>query len=503
MHPPLLLLLFSKIDEKFQCRTEGERNWRKRNKPKAIKEVLRIVTFGRYDPQGTRKVAPGDPGDPPPPPAATPSDDEAEKEAEKEEAERKQVQAKYDELAEEKLGAPAIVRCYSHALLVSMTFGLVLKLTSCMCAWTYCIEPTLKATQAVGTHTHFTCAPSASRLHLPRCDGRCFPLHCACLPSLHRWFLVRTLISIPLYCCVPRLFYLEWIVHFYQKRCIDTLDYPKCRPAMPIMAPFFFGVYLPSIGIRLPGLALPSAEWPDFDWPDIQMPPLRLPSIALPDLQLLLRMRFPNVQWPELPDVAWPGLPSISLGDFLAQLKLKFPTLSWPALPDPSVRFPDFNLPGIDLNILLPQLQLRFPDLAFPVLPELSLPDFSLPELQFSSLLGLLQLRFPALQWPSFSLPSITLPDLQLVLSLRLPDVQWPTLPSLDLSLPNLPSINLSFALAQLRLKVCAPCARHQLCEAPAVRAVCSITRSLLARHVLPSRCCALAVPFHPVPFSA
>jgi hypothetical protein len=198
------------------------------------------------------------------------------------------------------------------------------------------------------------------------------------------------------------------------------LDYPEWRPTSPSMAPFFFAVYLPSIGMHIPGVVLPSPSWPDFDsyWPEL--PPLTLPRARLPDLIILLRVRLPHIAWPTLPDVVWPGLPCMDLDRLCADLRLKFPSVGWPALPaGVSLTFPDASLPGIDINVLLPELRLRFPDVGWPELPAIDWPN--LPALSVSDFVGMLRLRLPDLEWPALQPPEISLPDLQLVLRLRMP----------------------------------------------------------------------------------
>ena len=124
-------------------------------------------------------------------------------------------EAEVDFVARHPLSVGAYVRCYVYALLLALAFDLTLKLTAVM------------------------------------------------------WFIVRALTSVPLYGLVPRLFYLEWLVHFRQKRIIQSLDYAAWRPVAPALAPFFFAIYLPRMGIRLPNIELPDLDWPDIDWPDI------------------------------------------------------------------------------------------------------------------------------------------------------------------------------------------------------------------------------------------
>ena len=85
--------------------------------------------------------------------------DAAEASPSEESEEAKRLNSQYEAIARERLGWMATMRVYTHCLLISMTFNLTLKLTS------------------------------------------------------YAWLLMRALIAVPLYFCVPRLFYLEWIVH--------------------------------------------------------------------------------------------------------------------------------------------------------------------------------------------------------------------------------------------------------------------------------------------------
>ena len=93
---------------------------------------------------------------------------------------------------------------------------------------------------------------------------------------------------------MPRLFYVEWVVHFHQKHVISALDYPAWRPRAPALAPFFFCMYLPQMGVHVPGVQPPNPSWPDIDWPQIDWPSLEAPKVKMADLLILLRVRFPR-----------------------------------------------------------------------------------------------------------------------------------------------------------------------------------------------------------------
>ena len=267
------------------------------------------------------------------------------------------------------------------------------------------------------------------------------------------WFLLRSLVSVPLYGLVPRLFYVEWFVHFHQKHVINNLDYPAWRPTLPALAPFFFCVYLPKMGVQVPGIPRADPRWPDIDWPEIDWPELTLPKVQLSDLSRLLQVRFPNVDWPELPNVAFRGtVPSINLGLALGQLRVRFPNYAWPTLPGGtnSWAFPDWNLPGLSWDGLFAELQLQLPDMAWPALPNL---DVDLPSFSIGDMMSTLRLRFPDLTWPTFDVPDFTGADLNVLLRLRFPGLALPTLPDLHLPELHLPSCNLNLVLGQLRLK--------------------------------------------------
>ena len=122
-------------------------------------------------------------------------------------------EAAFDFVQKHPLSAGAFVRTYTYSLLLTLVFTLLIKLTSLM------------------------------------------------------WFIVRAMASLPLYGCVPRLYYLEWMVHFQQKRIIGGLDYAALRPTSYVLAPFFFCVYLPKMGISVPNIPQADLSWPDIDWP--------------------------------------------------------------------------------------------------------------------------------------------------------------------------------------------------------------------------------------------
>ena len=268
------------------------------------------------------------------------------------------------------------------------------------------------------------------------------------------WFIVRSMASLPLYGFVPRLFYLEWIVHFHQKRIIGGLDYSAWRPLSPVLAPFFFCVYLPKMGIHLPGIQLAGIDWPDIDWPDIEWPKLKLPRVSLPDLGMLLKLRFPHVNWPAFPEGNLPGpfrFPSLNLNVALGELKFKYPSLAFPNLPGVDMPFPDWNLPDIDMPSLIGQLRVNFPDLSWPDI-DIDLP--SLPDFTLGDMLGVFKFKFPDLEWPSLAITPPVLPNLNLFLKVRFPNASWPNLP--DVSLPGLgklPHIDLSMVLGKLRIQ--------------------------------------------------
>ena len=90
-------------------------------------------------------------------------------------------------------------------------------------------------------------------------------------------------------------------MHFHQKHVINNMDYPAWRPTSAVMAPFFFTIYLPKMGINVPGITLPDPSWPDIDWPQMNFPELSMPKIKLPDLNLLLKMRYPISPHPPSP----------------------------------------------------------------------------------------------------------------------------------------------------------------------------------------------------------
>ena len=271
------------------------------------------------------------------------------------------------------------------------------------------------------------------------------------------WFIVRVLTSIPLYGCVPRLFYLEWMVHLRQKSVLSYLDYAALRPTSVALAPFFFCIYLPKMGINIPGIEAPDPDWPDIDWPDVKWPELKLPKVNLSNLIMLFKVRFPHVEWPSSPPmIGLPDIPSINLPELTAALRLKYPNMKWPEPPSLKLTFPDPELPGIELPDLFLKLRADFPDLAWPDLPEISLSDFKLPSFTLSQTTSLLKLQWPDLDWPEFSLPDPSLPNINMLLRLRFPDVNWPelpeaTFPAIDLKMPTL---DLSLVLSALKLKV-------------------------------------------------
>lgn len=368
------------LDENFQKLTEGEKEWRKRNQRKALRKVVKALTCGcvKLDSRSTGVAAA-----------------DGAKEADlakidglmplKEEAQWNYQDSLEKDAARVRYDRFNYVVVFCNALLISLIFKLWLKLCG------------------------------------------------------NLWFMMRSLISLPLYGFVPRLFYLEWVVHYYQRKVLTALDYPAFRPTKPSFAPFFFSYYLPSIGYRFPGVPRSRLSWPDFDWPSA-----RWPSIWLPDLQQLLAVRFPDIEWPELPSVEWPGLPSFHLGHLLGQLRLRLPQITWPELPELpglGLAFPDLS--GWGLDFTLQKLIVRLPDLNWPAIPEFDLPDIALPDI-----LKLLSVKFPSVEWPTIemiqlSMPSASLPSLTLP-SLRI-DLPTFTMPTIDFELPSisLPDVTL------------------------------------------------------------
>ena len=96
----------------------------------------------------------------------------------------------------------------------------------------------------------------------------------------------------------------------------------------------------------------------------------------MPSICATLRLRFPHLEWPELPNTSLHrlDLPKINLHDF----QLEYPDFQWPSVPD--------------LFFLLNLLRIAF--------PELEWPDWSLTEISAS------ELSLPNWGMPDWSLPA-------------------------------------------------------------------------------------------------
>ena len=99
------------------------------------------------------------------------------------------------------------------------------------------------------------------------------------------WFIVRSMASLPptasATAILPRM-----------DRPLSSeanhrrIGLPAWRPLSPVLAPFFFCVYLQD-GHSSARHQLAGIDWPDIDWPDIECPS-QLPRVSLPDLGMLL-----------------------------------------------------------------------------------------------------------------------------------------------------------------------------------------------------------------------
>ena len=178
-------------------------------------------------------------------------------------------------------------------------------------------------------------------------------------------------------------------------------------------------------------------------------------DVNLPSIHETLRLKFPDVAWPELPSIhiselnlpklvpftpaegarrfphlaPWPSTPNLAFRCNL--LRIALPDLDWPVPPglsSPEWEWPEWTLPDVDVQELLSTLRQRFPQLSWPELPSLKLTDLMLPRLTLPEF----EAHFPHLApWPST-------PDLAFLcnmLCITFPDMQWPRLP--DLHLPG------------------------------------------------------------------
>ena len=113
-------------------------------------------------------------------------------------------------------------------------------------------------------------------------------------------------------------------------------------------------------------------DLPEWDWPGWEIPPIHLSKLLA-----LLRERFPNLTWPELPDLTLLDLPLPRVT--CTEFKLNYPHLApWPSPPD--------------ITFLFNMLRIAFPDIEWPLdlsisggevePPDLSLPDWTFPELE-------------------------------------------------------------------------------------------------------------------------
>ena len=129
-------------------------------------------------------------------------------------------------------------------------------------------------------------------------------------------------------------------------------------------------------------IAFPSAAWPelpeynfDTEGANWDFPEWELPHANLSAVHGELRARFPHLTWPELPHVqlASLALPRLNLDEY----EVHYPHLSpWPSVPD--LRFL-LNL----LRLAFPELEWPAPpDWTLPEISatELSLPDWVMPD---------------------------------------------------------------------------------------------------------------------------
>ena len=190
------------------------------------------------------------------------------------------------------------------------------------------------------------------------------------------------------------------------------------------------------------------------DHAEVRETEYELPDVDLPSISETLRLKFPDVPWPELPSIHLSELSLPQLAPFtLAEFARRFPNLTWPSTPN--------------LAFLCNLLRIALPDLDWPALPDLSMPgwewpEWTLPDVDLPDIVGTLRQRFPQLEWPDLpalrlldvTLPRLTLPEFEAhfphlapwpstpdlaflsnVLRITFPNLQWPTLP--DLQLPG------------------------------------------------------------------
>ena len=148
-----------------------------------------------------------------------------------------------------------------------------------------------------------------------------------------------------------------------------------------------------------------------------------LPDVDLPSIEATLRVKFPELSWPELPELRLHELKleGLSWFDFQAKhphlewpaecnlafmvniLRVSLPSLVWPTLPSLERKewdWPEWELPPVHLSVLLATLRERFPSLSWPELPNMTLLDLRLPRLTFAEY----ELHYPNLApWPAVS----------------------------------------------------------------------------------------------------
>ena len=173
-------------------------------------------------------------------------------------------------------------------------------------------------------------------------------------------------------------------------------------------------------------MRFPHLEWPEL--PNTSLHRLRLPKINQQDFQL------------EYPDFEWPATPNLA---FLCNLmRIAFPSAAWPELPEYNFDtegadwdFPEWELPHANLSAVHGELRARFPHLTWPELPHVQLASLALPRLNLDEY----EVHYPHLSpWPS-------VPDLRFLLNLlrlAFPELGWPAPP--DWTLPEISASELS-----------------------------------------------------------